>query len=269
MLYYNTIQALARKILHSFSLRLTRNTVVTASTAKQSRRKRAGLLHPCRACNDVSRKSYSCFLLIVCGGLFLCQATSAQAHPHAWIDVQSEILFDGQGRVTGLRQTWVFDEFYTEFALQDFGVAQQGVVDTSKLVKLGKENLENLKTFGYFTFMDADKTRLTFSGYKDVTSELKGNRISLSFTLTLEKPIHPQKQTVSYRIYDPSYYIEMKHIKDGVIIKNTPLCHATLERPKPDVAVIAMAGALDKNAKAPEDLGGFFAERVDLHCKAS
>jgi ABC-type uncharacterized transport system substrate-binding protein len=231
MLYYNTMTALARTILRSLSF----------------------------------------FLVAGGAGLFiLCLSSApARAHPHAWIDVQSEILFDGQGRVTGLRQTWVFDEFYTEFALQDFGVAQQGVVDTSKLVKLGKENLENLKTFGYFTFMDAGQTRLNFSGYRDITSDLKENRIRLSFTLTLEKPIHPQKQTISYRIYDPSYYIEMKHIKDGVRMSGPSSCHATLERPKPDVAVIAMAGALDKNAKAPEDLGRFFAERVDLHCKAS
>ncbi len=225
MLYYNTIRALARKILH-------------ASPS---------------------------FFVAVCGFIVL-QTPPAQAHPHAWIDVQSEIVSDAAGHITGLRETWLFDEFYTEFALQDFGVGKGGKIHPDKLLELGKDNLNNLKDYSYFTYMDADKTRLTFSGYKDVTSNLKGKRISLSFTLLLKNPVNPYQHKVSYRIYDPSYYIEMKHIKDGVIIKNTPLCHATLERPKPDVAVIAMAGALDKNAKAPEDLGRFFAERVHVHC---
>ena len=232
MLYYNTMTALARTILRSLSF----------------------------------------FLVAGGAGLFvLCLSSApARAHPHAWIDVQSEILFDGQGRVTGLRQTWMFDEFYTEFALQDFGVGQKKTLDPKKLLELGRQNLDNLKPFGYFTFMDAGATRLTFSGYRDVASDITDNRIRLSFTLILENPVHPQKQAVSYRIYDPSYYIDMKHVdKDGVTIRNAPSCRATLERPKPDVAVIAMAGALDKNAKAPDDLGRFFAERVDLHCKAS
>lgn len=230
MLYYNTMTALARTILRTLS-----------------------------------------FFLVVGGGglLVLCLSpTPARAHPHAWIDVQSNILFDAQGQITGLRQTWSFDEFYTEFALQDFGAGQNKPLDPKKLLELGQQNLDNLKPFGYFTFMDAGQTRLTFSGYRDVASDITGNRIRLFFTLILANPIDPQKQAVSYRIYDPSYYIDMKHVdKDGVTIHNAPSCHATLERPKPDVAIIAMAGALDKNAKAPDDLGRFFAERVRIHCK--
>jgi ABC-type uncharacterized transport system substrate-binding protein len=207
-----------------------------------------------------------CFLFLACSGLFFFRTTPAHAHPHAWIDVQSEILFDTAGNITGLRETWLFDEFYTEFALQDFGMGKGSKIHPDKLLELGKDNLNNLKDHSYFTHMDADKTRLTFSGYKDVTSELKGNRISLSFTLLLKNPVNPYQQKVSYRIYDPSYYIEMKHIKDGVVMSGPSSCHATLKRPKPDIAFISMAAALDKNAKAPDDLGRFFAERVSVQC---
>lgn len=226
MLLYNTITMLARKIL--------------------------------RPLND--------FLFMPCFGFFLLNAMPAQAHPHAWIDVQSAIVFNADGAITGLRQTWLFDEFYTEFALQDFGAGKDGTVHPDKLLELGKGNLNNLKNHSYFTYMDADKTRLQFSKYKDVTSELRGHRISLTFTLVLETPVDPNKKQVSYRIYDPSYYIEIKHEKDAVILDNNTLCRATITRPKPDVAIIAMAGALDKNAKAPEDLGRFFAERVTVQC---
>jgi ABC-type uncharacterized transport system substrate-binding protein len=226
MLYYNTIQALARKIL---------------------------------------RASLS-FFVAVCGFIVL-QTPPAQAHPHAWIDVQSEIVFNAAGHITGLRETWLFDEFYTEFALQDFGAGKGGKIHPDKLLELGKDNLNNLKNYSYFTYMDADKIRLTFSGYKDLTSELKGNRISLSFTLLLKNPVNPYKHKVSYRIYDPSYYIEMKHLNDdGVKFSGQNACRTSIERPKPDVAFISMAAALDKNAKAPDDLGAFFAERVHVHC---
>ena len=214
----------------------------------------------------LARKILRSFLFISYCSLLLLQTTSAHAHPHAWIDVKSEILFNNNGKITGLRQTWVFDEFYTEFALQDFGVAKNGTVHPDKLLELGKDNLNNLKDYGYFTYMDVDKTRIKFSGYQNVTSELKNKRISFTFTVLLAQAVDPRQQHVSYRIYDPSYYIEMKHQGD-VILKNNTACSALIVRPKPDVAFIAMAGALDKSAKVPDDLERFFAERVTVQCK--
>ena len=76
------------------------------------------------------------FLFITCFGLSLSNTTPAHAHPHAWIDVKLEILFDTAGNIMGLRETWLFDEFYTEFALQDFGVGKDGKVHPDKLLEL-------------------------------------------------------------------------------------------------------------------------------------
>jgi ABC-type uncharacterized transport system substrate-binding protein len=208
-----------------------------------------------------------CFLFLACMELFLFNTTTAHAHPHAWIDVKSEVLFDTAGNITGLRETWLFDEFYTEFALKDFGAGKDGKVHPDKLLELGKGNLNSLKEYSYFTYMDADQKRLKFKKYQDVASEIKDKRIRLVFTILLEKPINPRQQQVSYRIYDPSYYIEMKHLKkEGVVVGNDNTCKATVERPKPDVAFITMAAALDKKATAPDDLGRFFAERVSVQC---
>ncbi|MBM3523971.1 MAG: DUF1007 family protein, partial [Alphaproteobacteria bacterium] len=33
---------------------------------------------------------------------------AAWAHPHSWIDIEVEVLFDGEGRVRALRQDWIF-----------------------------------------------------------------------------------------------------------------------------------------------------------------
>ena len=43
-------------------------------------------------------------------------------------------------------------------------------------------------------------------------------------------------------------------------------CRATVEVPKIDQTLIFSAAALDKNAKAPKDLGYAFAEKVTLSC---
>lgn len=206
--------------------------------------------------------------LILSALLLFMPIRAAFAHPHSWIDVQSAILFDKAGIIIGLRETWLFDEFYTEFAIKDFAVLKNGKIDKQKLLELGEKNLQSLRDYSYFTYVDADKNRQKFSGHRGVESDLKDKRISLSFTILLETPIDPQKQQVSYSIYDPSYYIEMKHLdKNGIIIEGNTSCRFSLEKPIPDMVMIAMASSLDKNAVAPNDLGSLFAETITLHCQ--
>jgi ABC-type uncharacterized transport system substrate-binding protein len=192
----------------------------------------------------------------------------AVAHPHAWIDIQTIVLFDSKGRITGLHERWLFDEFYTEFAIKDFALTAGGKIRPEKLLELAEGNLNNLKEYSYFTYLDADGMRQTFKSHENVTSTLEGKRIAMSFTLHLTKPIDPRTTTVSYRIYDPSYYVEMKHLaKDGVVISgNLGTCTTRLDIPKPDAAFVTLAAALDKNAKGPDDMGSFFAERVHIAC---
>ena len=52
---------------------------------------------------------------LAASGLF---APSASAHPHSWIDLRSEAVFDDQGRLAALHETWLFDEYYTAFVIK-------------------------------------------------------------------------------------------------------------------------------------------------------
>ena len=190
------------------------------------------------------------------------------AHPHTWIDVKSTIVFDDKGQVKAIQERWVFDELYTEFALQDYGATKNGQVDEKKLLELGKENLKNLKEYSYFTYAEAGGKRVDFADYRDVTTTLEDKNIVLNFTIPLKMRIDPKTAKFSYRIYDPSYYINMQHLREGGVAVSGAAqgCTPTVIRPKPDLALVSMAGALDKNATAPDDLGRFFAERVTLDC---
>jgi ABC-type uncharacterized transport system substrate-binding protein len=206
------------------------------------------------------------FIIIVV--FLLSSIHQSWAHPHAWIDVQTTVVFDEQGRIIGLRERWLFDEFYTEFAVKDFAVTTNGTTHPGKLLELAEGNLNNLKEYSYFTYLDADGKQQIFSGHEKVTSMLEGKRLAMTFTLRLTTPINPRSTAISYRIYDPSYYIEMKHFaKDGIVIPANPgVCTTRLEVPKPDIAFVNLAAALDKDAKGPEDMGSFFAERVHITC---
>jgi len=57
--------------------------------------------------------------LLLAIALVLPALAAARAHPHGWIDIRTELLTDDEGRVTGLRQAWLFDELYSAFMLDD------------------------------------------------------------------------------------------------------------------------------------------------------
>lgn len=202
-----------------------------------------------------------------------CVAQQAEAHPHAFIDLRTIVLVDDNGNLTGLKEHWIFDQFYTEFALHDFAYKKDGKLDHDKLLALAKENLHGLSDFSYFTYFQGHDNEMHTSLFKPVKtydSYLEKKRIALDFTLEFEKPIPAKGQTVTIKIYDPSYYTAMLHEEDPKALQvegGGGKCTATLDKPKPDAAWQELAAALDRNAKAPDNLGVYFAEKIVLTCK--
>ena len=38
---------------------------------------------------------------------------AAQAHPHIWVTVKSELVYAPDGTVTGVRHAWTFDDMFS------------------------------------------------------------------------------------------------------------------------------------------------------------
>jgi ABC-type uncharacterized transport system substrate-binding protein len=225
----------------------------------------------------------------------------ALAHPHAWISVRTTVFVNEKGEATALREHWLFDKMYSAYAIEDFNPNKNGKFDAKDLIPLAKENLSNLKEYGYFTvFENGDGKAVGFKELKDIASVFEkvpalskkkeiiyatpkgqpanpppsdSKQISMDFTLTLNAPVDLRAKGAVYRIYDPTYYVDMTHVdhnavkfvseKDG---KELSSCHAKVELPKIDTAMLFNAAALDKNAKGPADLGYYFSEKVTLSC---
>lgn len=198
------------------------------------------------------------------------QPISAQAHPHAWIDYQIEAIFGDSNKLTALHQHWQFDEYYTEFALNDFDDNGNKKLDTDELLRLAKSNISNLKDFDYFTSVQKDGVEITFQKVTGITSSMVDGKIKLSFTLWLSTPLDVSEHKVEYRIYDPTYYTAMLHLKNkqSISLKGNAAqnCSFVLKTPKPDIMTIQFATELGKDTKAPDQLGRFFAQRVTLSC---
>jgi len=197
-------------------------------------------------------------------------SSTAEAHPHAWIDYRVKVVFGKSGQIIALKEHWLFDTYYTEFALHDFDANKNKKLDHGELLLLAKDNIANLKDFDYFTSVQKDGREMAFSKVTGIDSSMEKDRIGLDFTVWLESPLDVKTSKVDYRIYDPTYYTSMLHEKEGTAITlegdGAKGCSFKLFTPKPDIMKIQFAANLGKNTKAPDQLGAFFAQKVFLSC---
>lgn len=211
-----------------------------------------------------------CFVVLMMWLMAAIAVRPAQAHPHAWIDVTVEVLFDGDGRAIGLRETWLFDEYYTVFALEGLGTDAAGKPSQAAIDDILRQNMENLKEYAYFTKVEFDGADVAFGPVTAMSSTLRGARLDMRFVVPFAAPLDLGKSPMTYAIYDPTYYIEMLHAEtaDAVrLVGAPPACTYRLVDPVPSLEAVALAAALDSTQRqAGDGLGAVFAERVTVRC---
>lgn len=193
----------------------------------------------------------------------------ARAHPHVWIVARATVLFDREGKVTGVRHDWTFDEMYSAFAVQ--GLGQGGKPPTrEELTPLAKTNIESLEEFDYFTFAKDRGKKLPFAAPVDYWLDADEKKIvSLHFTLPLKEPLAGPK-TFSFQVYDPTYFVAFGfEKKDPVAMSGAPSgCSVGVVEPPPLVASESkrLSDAATENFSPGADLSARIAPRVVVAC---
>jgi ABC-type nickel/cobalt efflux system permease component RcnA/ABC-type uncharacterized transport system substrate-binding protein len=153
---------------------------------------------------SLSRKRPRFRCLVVAG--FVLAPAAAHAHPHEWVDIAAEVLFDEEGRIDAIRHHWRFDEAFTAFALQGLDANGDDEYSEAELDPLAQENVEALKDFGYFTFVSVGDDTAALANPTEYRLDFDGERLTLHYTLPLAEPLPPERQ-VLVQVYDPEYYI--------------------------------------------------------------
>lgn len=163
-------------------------------------------------------------------GVTLCLASlltgfslPAFAHPHVWITAKAEVVFAPDGKVTGIRHHWVFDEAYTAYVTQGLDKNGDGKLSPEELQELADENAGSLSEFEYFTTLKVKGKPQAFTDPREARMVMeKPQQVALSFFLPLKSPA-PGGGNLAMEIDDPTFFVYFSLAdQSSVTLANAP-----------------------------------------------
>ena len=199
------------------------------------------------------------------------QAGLARAHPHVWVTVETKVLFNENGAITGFRHKWVFDEYYTAFALQGMDGNGDGKYSAAELEPLAKVNVESLSEFDYFTFAELGDNELARKDPVDYKLVYADGLLTLNFTLPLTEAV-PASEAGRFRfkVYDPTFFVSFSLAEsDPVRLAGAPSgCKTQIgDAPMAKAQTQSLSEAFFDTLDASQDWGAQFAQEIALRCR--
>ena len=205
-----------------------------------------------------------CFLL---AALALFVAAEAQAHPHVWVTMKSELVYGTDGSTTGVRHAWTFDDMFSTFATQGLAAKEKGKFTREELAPLAEVNVSSLKDFEYFTKVRLNGKNAEINAPVDYYLEFTNGLLTLHFTLPLKTPA--KAQSVDVEVYDGLYFIDFSFAeKDPVRLVGAPAeCKLSIARPGEGGGAARKPGEAFFNNLAPgSNFGAQFSNKIAVKC---
>jgi ABC-type uncharacterized transport system substrate-binding protein len=199
-------------------------------------------------------------------------ASVAQAHPHVWVTMMTELLYAPDGSATAVRQAWTFDDMYSAFATTGIQAKTKGQFTREELAPLAQENVESLKDFDYFTYakIDGKRQKDAFNPPVDywLDYDPKETVLTLHFTLPLREAVKTKQLTIE--IYDPEFFVDFGFAETNAVklVGAPPQCTVTNEKPN-DSNFPLVFQRLNKSfvtSEANVGMGMNFANKVSVTC---
>ncbi len=203
-------------------------------------------------------------------------AGEAAAHPHVWVEMRSDLVFNEDGQVTAMNLMWTFDDGYAQVALEGLDANGDGVFSQSELEPLTKENMSSLKDYDYFTVIRFNGEKQAFGEVTEFGQIYSNDKLSLHFRVPLATPLDPRSGEIMAKVYDPDFFIAFDYAKDEpvTVIGAIPENCAMALKPVPTNEEVEATRAM-LSTKGPEwkpenneDFGALFAQPVTVQCKA-
>lgn len=192
----------------------------------------------------------------------------AQAHPHVWVTMKSQVVYDTKGVATGIRHAWTFDDMFSAFATQGLDSKEKGKFTREELAPLAEVNVSSLKEYDFFTYAKIEGKKAELGEAADYWLEYNDATLTLHFTLPFKTPA--KASAVDFEVYDPTYFVDFALAeKDPVTLSGAPAdCKLTVGKPQEMSAEAAKRLAeIPPGQQIPANsYGSQFANRISVKC---
>ncbi|MEX0351489.1 MAG: DUF1007 family protein [Paracoccaceae bacterium] len=199
------------------------------------------------------------------------------AHPHVFVDTGLDVVFDAENRLTHVKVTWAYDDFYSLLILEDLGL------DSDADNVLAPWEQERLRGFdmnwvpGFNGDLDVrlGGEPLDLSGPLEPTAELRDGRIVTTHLREVTGQPVTLGETLSLSAYDESFYTSYD-LTLPVRVMGADTCMT--DRIDPDIdqklrEMRAFLLTIDANADLEENdipmIGAEFASEIRITCPNS
>jgi ABC-type uncharacterized transport system substrate-binding protein len=193
-------------------------------------------------------------IALLCLAGFAANLRHADAHPHILIDARTELLFNAQGQVVGVSNVWDFDEAFSAYAIQGYDSKGDGRPTREELQPFAEINLKSLAEYGYFTRLKIDGANVSFAHPKNYFDVFTDEKLTLTFTLPLARPLDVNGKALVLEVYDPTYFaaITFTQHEPVKLVGAGPGCQSFVHRPEPlDPALASQLAAIPASQREP------------------
>ncbi len=193
-------------------------------------------------------------------------APAANAHPHVYVTMKSEIVYDAEGRMTGIRHHWTFDDMFSSYATQGLESKEKGKFTREELQPLAEVNVTSLKEFDFFTQGKLNGNKAEFEQPVDYFLEQKDDLLTLHFTLPLKKP--SSTKNIDLEIYDPLYFVAFEFAdKEPITLTGAPAsCKISTAKLGDETQTKSLSESIFSRPDPNNPFGAQFANKIGVKC---
>jgi len=203
----------------------------------------------------------------------MCVGLAANAHPHVFVDAHTGFILDEDRMLTALRISWTYDEFTTLVLFETLNLDKDrdGVFDETDraAVVAGETNWD--PEYKGDVYLEVAGNDYALGRPKAASASMENQKISVTYSLPLPKPVKVEDIPVVLRLYDPSYYYSYSILPPSLVDDLPQGCVGQILPFKPNAANRALQEQLAQLSREEEpsqsDVGRLFSDEVSLICR--
>lgn len=204
--------------------------------------------------------------------------TPLAAHPHIFVDTGIDLIFDGNGQLTEVKVTWIYDEFYSLLVTEDRGFDPDfdGVLTDEELAALQGFDMQWVPGFNGDLVIAQGDQKLSLSGPEQATARYSEGRIATTHVRRVAPyRADAEVEALSIKPFDATYYTAYD-LTGPIRLFDAPGCEWQVEEPDLEATLARLRTILDQldaettaDDENLPDVGGLLASTVFVACDMS